>query len=88
MVERTVSVRTRGGQIKEWVFTSLNAANFDPTAKTIKRPNTARRLSAAHAALSHSDWEQQKGQAARNCLPNGAKPASTMQHGRPSTPPR
>ena len=70
MVERTVSVRTRSGQIKERVFTSLDAvarfirdkihlaqyeidaANFDPTAKATKRPDTAKRLTAAHAALS------------------------------------
>jgi hypothetical protein len=89
MVERTVSVRTRGGQIKERVFTSLdavarfmrdkihlaqydiNAANFDPTAKAVKRPDTAKRLTAAHAALSHSEWAQQKVQAAREGLANG-----------------
>jgi hypothetical protein len=89
MVERTVSVRTRGGQIKERVFTSLdavarfmrdkvhlaqyevNAANFDPTAKAIKRPDTARRLTAAHAALSHSEWAQQKVQASRAGLADG-----------------
>lgn len=89
MVERTVSVRTRGGQIKERVFTSLDAvarfmhdkvhlaryeldaANFDPAARTVKRPDTARRLTAAHAALSHSDWAQQKVQAARDGLANG-----------------
>jgi len=88
-VERTVSVRTRGGQIKERMFTSLdavarfkrekihlanyeiNAANFDPTAKTNKRPDTAKRLTAAHAALSHSEWAQQKVQAARNGLTSG-----------------
>jgi len=89
MVERTVSVRTRGGQIKERVFTSLdavarfmrekihltnyeiNAANFDPTAKASKRPDTAKRLTAAHAALSHSEWAQQKVQAARDGLTSG-----------------
>ncbi|MET3107789.1 hypothetical protein AAKU67_003844 [Oxalobacteraceae bacterium GrIS 2.11] len=89
VVERTVSVRTRSGQIKERVFTSLdavarfmrdkvqlanyeiNAANFDPTAKTGKRPDTARRLTAAHAALSHSEWARQKVQAARDDLING-----------------
>ena len=89
MVERTVSVRTRGGQIKERVFTSLDAvarfmrdkvhlaqyeidaANFDPTVKAVKRPDTARRLTAAHAALSHSEWAQQKVQAARDGLADG-----------------
>ncbi len=89
MVERTVSVRTRGGQIKARVFTSLdavarfmrdkvhlahydvNAANFDPTAKAAKRPDTARRLTAAHAALSHSEWAQQKVQASRDGLADG-----------------
>ena len=89
MVERTVSVRTRGGQIKERVFTSLDAvarfirdkihlaqyeidaANFDPTAKATKRPDTAKRLTAAHAALSHAEWAQQKVQAARDGLANG-----------------
>lgn len=89
LVERTVSVRTRGGQIKERVFTSLDAvakfmhdkvhlaryeldaANFDPAAKTIKRPDTARRLTAAHAALSHSEWAQQKVQTARDGLADG-----------------
>ena len=88
-VERTVSVRTRGGQIKERVFTSLdavarfmrdkihlaqyeiNAANFDPTVKAVKRPDTAERLLAAHAALSHSEWAQQKVQASREGLANG-----------------
>jgi hypothetical protein len=92
MVERTVSVRTRGGQIKERMFTSLdavarfmrdkvhlaqyevNAANFDPAAKAAKaakRPDTARRLTAAHAALSHAAWAQQKVQAARDGLTDG-----------------
>lgn len=89
MVERTVSVRTRGGQIKERVFTSLdavarfmcekvhlahyeiNAANFDPSAKTTKRPDTARRLTEAHAALSHNQWLQQKVQASRDGLVDG-----------------
>jgi hypothetical protein len=89
MVERTVSVRTRGGQIKERMFTSLdavarfmqdkvhlaqyevNAANFDPAAKAAKRPDTARRLTAAHAALSHAEWAQQKVQAARDGLADG-----------------
>jgi hypothetical protein len=89
MVERTVSVRTRDGQIKERVFTSLDAvarfmrekvhlaqyevdaANFDPTVKAIKRPDITRRLTAAHAALSHSEWAQQKVQASRDGLVNG-----------------
>lgn len=89
MVERTVSVRTREGQIKERLFTSLdavarfmrekvhlaqyeiNAANFDPTAKTTKRPDTARRLTEAHAALSHNQWLQQKVQASRDGLVDG-----------------
>ena len=84
-----MSVRTRGGQIKEKVFTSLdavarfvhdkvnlaryelNAANFDTAAKTIKRPDTARRLTAARAALSHSERAQQKVQAARDGLADG-----------------
>jgi len=84
-VERTVSVRTRGGQIKERMFTSLdavarfmrdkihlaqyeiNAVNFDPSAKAAKRPDTAMRLTAAHAA-----WAQQKVQASRDGLVNGA----------------
>jgi hypothetical protein len=88
-VERTVSVRTRDGEIKERIFTSLDAvarfmhdkvqlarydldaANFDPAAKTIKRPDTARRLTAAHAALAHSEWAQQKVQAARDGLADG-----------------
>ncbi len=88
-VERTVSVRTRGGQIKERIFTSLDAvarfmhdkvhlaryeldaSGFDPTAKTVKRPDTARRLTAAHAALSHSEWAQQKVQSARDGLVDG-----------------
>lgn len=70
MVERTVSVRTRNGQIKERVFTSLDAvarflhnkahlahydvdaSHFDPTIKPHKRPDTTRRLTAAHAALT------------------------------------
>ncbi len=89
MVERTVSVRTRGGQIKERVFTSLdavarfmrekihlanyeiNAANFDPTAKASKRPDTAKRLTAAHAALSHSEWAQQKVRSSRDGVADG-----------------
>ena len=79
MAERTVSVRTRGGQIKERLFTSLDAvtrfmhdkvhlahydvdaSNFDPTVKPIKRPDTTRRLAAAHAALSHSKQTQLNG---------------------------
>jgi len=89
MVERTVSVRTRGGHMKARVFTSLdavarfmrdkihlaqyeiNAANFDPTAKAVKRPDTAKRLTAAHAALSHSEWAQQKVQSSREGLIGG-----------------
>lgn len=89
MVERTVSVRTREGQIKERLFTSLdavarfmrekvhlaqyevNAANFDPSAKTTKRPDTARRLTEAHAALSHSQWLEQKVNASRAGLADG-----------------
>ena len=88
-MERTVSVRTRGGEIKERIFTSLdavarfmrekihlanyeiNAANFDPTVKASKRPDTAKRLTAAHAALSHSEWAQQKVQTARDGLADG-----------------
>lgn len=88
-VERTVSVRTRDGKIKERVFTSLdavarfmrdkihlaqyeiNAANFDPGAKAVKRPDTTKRLAAAHAALSHSEWAQQKVQTSREGLANG-----------------
>jgi len=72
MVERTVSVRARSGQIKERVFTSLDAvarflhdkvhlahyavdaANFDPTSKPSKRPDTTKRLAAAHAALAQN----------------------------------
>jgi hypothetical protein len=72
MVCRTVSVRTRSGQIKERVFTSLDAvarflhdkvhlahydvdaSHFDPTIKPRKRPDTTRRLTAAHAALADS----------------------------------
>jgi hypothetical protein len=89
MVERTVSVRTRDGHIKERVFTSLdavarfmrekvhlaqyevNAANFEPTTTRTKRPDTAKRLTAAHAALSHSQWLQQKVQASRDGLADG-----------------
>src|SRR5471032_2733575 len=61
-VERTVSVRTRGGQIKERMFASLDAvarfmrdkvhlaqyevdaSNFDPAVKPIKRPDMTKRL--------------------------------------------
>ena len=89
MVERTVAVRTRGGQIKEREFSSLgavarfmrekihlskyeiDAANFDPTVKVVKRPDTSKRLTAAHAALSHSEWATQKVQASRDGLVSG-----------------
>ncbi len=90
MVERIVSVRTREGQIKERVFTSLdavarfmrekvhlaqyevNAANFQPISKRNKRPDTSIRLKEAHAALSRSDWLQQKVQASRAGLADGS----------------
>ena len=90
MAERVVSVRTREGQIKERLFSSLdavarfmrekvhlaqyevNAANFQPVTKRVKRPDTAIRLKKAHAALSHSDWLQQKVQAARAGLTDGS----------------
>jgi hypothetical protein len=89
-VERTVSVRTREGQIKERVFASLDsvarfmrekmhiaqyevdAANFQPLPKGNKRPDTAKRLKEAHAALSHSEWWQQKVQASRAGLADGS----------------
>lgn len=89
MVERTVSVRTREGKIKERVFTSLDAvarfmrekvhlaqyeidaANFQPTTTRTKRPDTARRLAAAHAALSHTDWLERKVNASRAGLADG-----------------
>jgi hypothetical protein len=76
MAERTVSVRTRNGQVRERVFTSLDAvarflhdkvhlahydvdaANFDPTVRPIKRPDTTKRLAAAHAALLHNKQAQ------------------------------
>ena len=45
----------------------INAVNFDPSAKAVKRPDTAMRLTAAHAA-----WAQQKVQASRDGLVNGA----------------
>lgn len=90
MVERIVSVRTREGQIKERLFSSLdavakfmrekvhltqyevNVANFNPVTKRVKRPDTAIRLKEAHAALSHSDWLQQKVQASRAGLAEGS----------------
>lgn len=90
MVERVVSVRTREGQIKERLFSSLdavarfmreklhlaqyevNAANFQPVTKRVKRPDTAIRLKEAHAALSHSDWVQQKVQSSRAGLADGS----------------
>ena len=90
MVERVVSVRTREGQIKERLFSSLdavarfmrekvhlaqyevNAANFQPVTKRVKRPDTAIRLKEAHAALSHSDWVQQKVEASRAGLADGS----------------
>ncbi|MFA6922458.1 MAG: hypothetical protein WC216_11500 [Gallionella sp.] len=90
MAERIVSVRTREGQIKERVFTSLDAvarfmrekvhltqydvdaANFQPAARRVKRPDTSMRLKEAHAALSHSDWWQQKVQASQAGLADGS----------------
>ncbi|MEO8408157.1 MAG: hypothetical protein ABI476_06975 [Oxalobacteraceae bacterium] len=89
MVERTVSVRSRDGKIKERVFTSLDsvarfmrekvhlaryeidAANFQPMTTGTKRPDTARRLKDAHAALSHSEWLEQKVAASRTGLADG-----------------
>jgi len=38
----------------------------------MKRPDTAKRMTAAHAALSHTEWAQEKVQAAREGLINGA----------------
>jgi hypothetical protein len=90
MAERIVSVRTREGQIKERVFTSLDsvarfmrekvhlaqydvdAANFQPLTRRTKRPDTSMRLKEAHAALSHSEWWQQKVQASRAGLADGS----------------
>lgn len=50
----------------------VNAANFRPVTKRVKRPDTAMRLKEAHAALSHSDWVQQKVQASRDGLADGS----------------
>lgn len=89
-VERVVSVRTRDGQIKERLFSSLNAVarfmrekvhinqyevnavNYQPDTKQGKRPDTAQRLKEAHAALSHSEWVQQKVDASRSGLADGS----------------
>lgn len=88
--ELIVSVRTREGQVKERLFSSLdavarfmrekvhitqyevNAVNFQPGAKQCKRPDTALRLKEAHAALTHSEWLQQKVEAARSGLEDGS----------------
>lgn len=51
---------------------TISAANFAPAARTAKGPDTARRLTAVHAALSHSKWTQQKVQAARDGLVSGS----------------
>jgi hypothetical protein len=89
-IERVVSVRTREGQIKERVFTSLdavarfmrdkvhlsqyeiNAANFQPVKKRLKRPDTSNRLKEAHAALSRAEWLTQKVDASREGLKDGS----------------
>ncbi len=51
---------------------TICAANFALVARTAKRPDAARRLTAVHAALSHSKWAQQKVQAARDGLVSGS----------------
>jgi hypothetical protein len=94
-VERTVSVRTRNGQIKERIFTSLDAvarfirekmhlmnyevdaAHFEPLPKAGKRPDISKRLVDAHAALSHSEWAQQKVQASLDSFANGTNKVIT-----------
>jgi hypothetical protein len=43
----------------------IDAANFQPQTKRVKRPDTSERLKEAHAALSHNDWWQQKVLASR-----------------------
>lgn len=48
----------------------LQAFKF-ATAKTTKHPDTARRLTEAHAALSHSQWLEHKVNAARAGLADG-----------------
>ena len=50
----------------------IDAANFEPEAKTAKRPDTAKRLKEAHAALSRSEWLEAKVQLARDGLINGS----------------
>lgn len=50
----------------------VNAANFQPMVKRVKRPDTAMRLKEAHAALSRSEWLQQKVQASRTGLADGS----------------
>ena len=49
----------------------VSAENFDTTVKVSKRPDAALRLAAAHAALLHSEWAQQKVETARQALASG-----------------
>jgi hypothetical protein len=51
----------------------VSAENFDPTIKISKRPDADNHLAAAHAALSHGEWAQQKVAAARQALAAGTK---------------
>lgn len=49
----------------------INVTNFEPQSKRVTRPDTALRMKGAHAALSHSDWLENKVTAARAGLADG-----------------
>jgi hypothetical protein len=50
----------------------VDVTNFKPDVKVNKRPDMSKRLSSAHAALSHQGWAQQKVQASRAGLKDGS----------------
>lgn len=51
---------------------TVDAANFAPGTPRVKRPDTAQRLRGAHASLSHTQWLEQKVNASRAALADGA----------------
>lgn len=49
----------------------INDANFQPGKKRVTRPDTSARLQGAHAALSHTQWLEQKVSTSRAGLADG-----------------
>jgi hypothetical protein len=59
------------------VHYQVDAANFDPVATVRKRPDAAVRLKNAHAALTHTEWVNEKVAASRAGLEDGSNKVYT-----------